>query len=142
LERKTELNSLSDEKGVCPVPYWPDQLREVLRAFYPPEGPADVLGYLKGSGDPNIWRLKAMQHKPQFLILGSTPPTAEEWVNAGKPGPDPIQTVCTNDLWGFIILHGALNPRPWGRIEIVDMEALNNYQSTTIDKFRHELARH
>jgi hypothetical protein len=31
------------------VPYWPDQLRDVLRAFYPPEGPADVLGYLKGS---------------------------------------------------------------------------------------------
>jgi hypothetical protein len=53
-----------------------------------------------------------------------------------------IQTVRANDLWGFIILHGALNPRPWGRIEIADTEALNNYQSTTIDKFRHELARH
>jgi len=118
------------------VPYWLDQLRQVLRDFYPPDGPADVVGYLKGSGDPNVWSLMALRQKPQHLILGSLPPTRETWVAAGKPGQDPIQTIHTRDLDRLIVLYGGFIYRPWGRIELLDAEALKYYQSSTIDSFR------
>jgi hypothetical protein len=45
---------------------WLDQLLEVLRDFYPQDGPQGVIGYLKGSSDPNVWRMKAVQQKPNF----------------------------------------------------------------------------
>jgi len=94
------------------VPYWLDQLRGVLRDFYPPDVPADVVGYLKGSGDPNVWRLMALQQKPQHLILRSLLPTRETWVAAGKPGQDPIQTIHARTLDGFIVLYGGFIYRP------------------------------
>jgi hypothetical protein len=122
------------------VPSWLDQLREVLRDFYPPDGPADVLGYLKGSGDPNVWRLKALQNKPQLLILGSIPPSTREWEAAGKPGSDQIQTILNTHMsGGFIVLYGGMIYRPWGRIEIVDDDALKHYQSATINTFRRQI---
>jgi len=119
------------------VAYWLNQLREVLRDYYPPDGPADVVGYLKGSGDPNDWRMKALQQKNQFMILGSIPPTKEEWAAAGKSSQDPIQTIHPKDLDGLIILYGGFMIRtPWGRIHLIDAETLKYYQSSTIDNFR------
>lgn len=123
--------------------YGLDRLREVLCDYYPADGPADVVGYLKGSGDPNIWRVMARQQQPQLMVLGSLPPTQEDWVAAGKPSTqDPIQTIHTKDLDGFIILYGGFVRRPWGRIELVDADATKYYQSSTIDNFRNNRLRH
>jgi hypothetical protein len=119
---------------------WLDQLRHVLGDYYPPDGPADVVGYLKGSGDPNVWRVKALQHKPQHMVLGSVLPTREEWEAAGKPGQDAVQTIRPKDLDGFIILYsGVMIRTPWGRIELLDADALKYYQSSTIDSFTRNL---
>lgn len=121
--------------------YWLDQLRGVLSDYYPPDGPAGVLGYLRGSGDPNVWHVMALQNKFQHMILGSLPPATEDWVAAGKPSSkDPIQTIRTADIDKdprFIILFGGFVRRPWGRIELLDADALKYYQSTTIDRFRY-----
>jgi|HubBroStandDraft_1064217.scaffolds.fasta_scaffold09699_3 hypothetical protein len=117
--------------------YGLDKLREVLCDYYPADGAADVVGYLKGSGDPNVWRLMARQQQPQMVVLGSLPPTPEDWVAAGKPSAqDPVQTIHTKDLDGFIILYGGFVRRPWGRIELVDADATRYYQASTIDNFR------
>jgi hypothetical protein len=138
---KTQINSPLRFGIEVFVPQWMIELRKVLSNFYPAEGPPDLLGYLKGSGNPDDWRIKAMQKKPQFMILGNVQPTAQDWVDAGKPGTDPIQTIYPGDLNGLIILYGGGRPRPWGRIEIVDNEALQHYQSATIDNFRRNLSR-
>jgi|HubBroStandDraft_2_1064218.scaffolds.fasta_scaffold1454982_1 hypothetical protein len=127
------------------VAHWLDQLRGVLSEFYPPEGPANVVGYLKGSDDPNVWRIKALQYeKPQMLVLGNTPPDAQRWVDAGKFGPadGPVSTVYPEKLNGFIIIYGGFGPLPWGRIELLDNDALTHYQSSTIDAFRNAILRH
>ena len=116
--------------------YWLEQLLEVLRDFYPPDGPEGVIGYLKGTDDPNTWRLMAVQRKPQFLILGSTPPTQQEWVDAGKPYREPIRTVRREHLDGLIILYAGGSPRPWGRIETLDDDAIKYYQDSTINPIR------
>lgn len=114
-----------------------DKLRAVLADYYPADGPADVVGYLKGSGDANIWRVMAMQNQPQMIVLGSNPPAQEDWVAAGKPlAQDPIQTVHAGDLEGFILIYGGFVRRPWGRIELADADAIKYYQSSTIDRFR------
>ena len=125
------------------MPSWRDQLYRVLRDYYPPDGPVDVVGYLKGGGGPEVWRLKAFQNRPEHMILGSVQPTREAWEAAGKSSQDVIQTVHTHDLDGFIILYcGVIGRTPWGRIEILDADAFKNYQSSTIDVFRRNLPRH
>jgi hypothetical protein len=117
--------------------YGLDKLREVLGDYYPADGAADVVGYLKGSGDQNVWRVMAMQQQPQMIVLGSLPPTQEDWVAAGKPSTqEAIQTIHTKDLDGFILIYGGFVRRPWGRIELVDADAIKCYQSSTIDRFR------
>jgi hypothetical protein len=35
---------------------WFDQLKQSLPAYYPTAGPADVVGYLRGSVYPGAWR--------------------------------------------------------------------------------------
>ena len=123
--------------------YGLDRLREVLSDFYPDDGQADVVGYLKGTADANIWRVMARQQPAQMIVLGSVPLTQEEWVAAGKPSrQDPIQTIHTKDLDGFVIIYGGfMVSRPWGKIELVDADAIKYYQSSTIDKFRNECLR-
>jgi hypothetical protein len=117
-----------------------EQLRGVLSDYYPPDGPAGVLGYLKGSGDPNVWYVMSSQNEAQHMILGNLPPTQEDWMAAGKPSNlDQIQTIYT-DLFDkdprLVVLYGGFVRRPWGRIELLDADALKYYQSATIDSFR------
>ena len=55
--------------------HWFGQLRATLRGYYPQSGPADVVGYLRGSADPKVWRIMHFQRKRHpMIILGSTPP--------------------------------------------------------------------
>ncbi|MFZ0707371.1 MAG: hypothetical protein WAM71_17355 [Candidatus Korobacteraceae bacterium] len=123
------------------MPYWIDQLRAVLSDYYPQNGPADVVGYLRGSADPNVWRLMlAQQQRHQMLILGSLPPSAEEWSAAGVNQRSEVQTIRLNHLSGFIVLYGGAVLRPWGQIAVLSNEALQHYQAT-IESFRRNLPR-
>jgi hypothetical protein len=127
------------------VAYWLDQLRGVLSDFYPANGPADVVGYLKGSGNPDDWRIKERAYsKPQFLILGNAPPDQQDWINAGKfgPGDGQIQVILPEMLKGLIIVYGGFGPKPWGEIRILDDAWLKSYQSSTIERFRSAVIRH
>ncbi len=123
------------------MPNWFDQLREVLHTFYPPNGPANVVGYLQGSASPAIWRsMQTQQQRHQMLILGSQPPTQEEWSAAGVANRGQIQTIRLQNLDGFIVLYGGAVYRPWGSIAILSAEALKNYH-LTIENFRRNLPR-
>jgi len=98
--------------------HWFDQLRAVLRDYYPQEGPADVVGYLRGSADPNVWRImRFQQERHQMITLGSAPPTKEEWSAAGVGNRGGTQTIRLNDLDRFIVTYAGFILRPWGRIE-------------------------
>ncbi len=118
---------------------WFDRLRDVLRDFYPNDGPADIVGYLQGSANPNVWRMMlTQQQRHQMLILGSAPPTNEEWSAAGVASRGQIQTIRFGDLNGFIVLYAGAVYRPWGCIAILSTEALKNYHAT-IESFRRNL---
>ena len=123
------------------MPKWLDDLRTVLHDFYPDDGPQNVVGYLKGSADPSVWRIMAMQGREQQMVLGSVPLTVKEWVDAGKPGSEPIQTLTPDHFNGFIIMYNGGSPRPWGKIGIPDQETLKHYQTATLDNFRNSVAR-
>jgi hypothetical protein len=65
---------------------WFDQLKQVLAAYYPAAGSPDVVGYLRGSVDPNVWRnMETANKRNQMVVLGSKRPTYDDWVAAGVP---------------------------------------------------------
>jgi hypothetical protein len=110
---------------------WFDQLRATLRDYYPQDGSANIVGYLRGSPDPNVWRImKFQQERHQMIILGSTPPTKEEWSAAGVGNRGETQTIRLNDLDGFIVMYAGFVLRPWGRIEELSAELLRTYSNT------------
>jgi len=124
------------------VKHWFDQLRAVLSDYYPQDGKKDVVGYLRGSKDPNIWRImRFQQHKHQMLLLGSEPPTQSEWAAAGVGGRTDTNIVFLGDLDNLIVLYGGfMVTRPWGQIHERTPEALQHYQGT-IDSFRRNMPR-
>jgi len=108
---------------------WFDQIRQALPDYYPDSGASDIVGYLRGSISPKVWRqMETDQNRNQMLILGSTEPTLEEWTAAGvasRLDDGPSQVVRLNSLAGFIVLYGGFMLRPWGKICISDRDALN-----------------
>jgi hypothetical protein len=108
--------------------HWFDRLRAALRGYYPQDGPADIVGYLRGSADPNVWRImKFQRERHQMIILGSIPPAKEEWAAAGVGNRGETQTIRLNDLDGFIVTYAGFVLRPWGSIEELSSELLRNY---------------
>jgi hypothetical protein len=103
---------------------WFAQIRQVLRDYYFPDRPADIVGYLRGNDTPGQWRAMASAGYYQFLILGNTEPTPEEWVAAGVAQRDSQSTITTGMLSGFIVLYGGFMLRPWGRIHTMSGDAL------------------
>jgi hypothetical protein len=111
---------------------WFVQLKHALPAYYPISGPADVVGYLRGSGDPSVWRsMERTSRRYQMIVLGSLPPTLEDWGAAGvwQRGFDRQVTVRSTMLAGFIVLYGGFNRRPWGHICTADADALKTFPS-------------
>ncbi len=106
---------------------WFDDLRQALPAYYPPAGLPDVVGYLRGSKDQSVWRNMEQGSRNQMIILGSKPPTAEDWSAAGVAQRGSDQTITQRDLSGFIVLYGGFNRRPWGKIYVLDAEALQHF---------------
>jgi hypothetical protein len=106
---------------------WFDDIKRALSAYYQP-GTTDVVGYLRGSKDPNVWRsMEQTQNRNQMILLGSKPPTAQDWAAAGVAQRGADQTITIRDLAGFIVLYGGFNRRPWGKIFILDDEALAHF---------------
>lgn len=105
---------------------WFDQLKQALPAYYRPDRPAEIVGYLRGSGEPSVWRqMEAIQHRHQMLILGNVEPTNEEWGHAGVAQRGGTQVVTIDKLTGLIVLYGGfmLN-RPWGEIHSQTPDAI------------------
>lgn len=103
---------------------WFLQLKAALPAYYRADRPSDVVGYLRGSVDPTVWRqMAATQNRHQMLILGNTEPTQDEWVAAGVAGRGTSHAVRRGILDGFIVLYGGFMLRPWGQIHAADTDA-------------------
>lgn len=120
---------------------WFDQLSAVLRDFYPSGGGQGIVGYLRGSADPQKWRNMASTRAEQMIILGSVPPTDAEWAAAGVAGRGETQVIRLGDLDKFIITFGGFPvARPWGKISILTVELFRGY-GTTIAQFSAEVAK-
>jgi hypothetical protein len=118
---------------------WFSQLRTVLADYYPQAGPQDIVGYLRGSRDPAVWRSMIQSGREQMIILGSVPPTDEEWAAAGVANRGSVQTIRFNDLWTFIITYGGfMVTRPWGKISTLTTELYRDY-GRTLAQFRGSL---
>jgi hypothetical protein len=118
---------------------WFDQLSGVLSDYYPTASPQDIVGYLRGSSDPKIWRRMAQSRTEQMLILGSVPPTEEQWAAAGVANRGLVQTIRYDDLRTFIITYGGfMVSRPWGKVSILSADVLRNY-GMTVTQFRNAL---
>lgn len=106
---------------------WFDQIKSVLPGYYPANQPADIVGYLRGSSNPAIWRQMREGDRPrhQMIILGSVEPSREAWTAAGVAQRlGEMQTVRFNALNGFIVLYGGFMLRPWGSIHVATADAV------------------
>ncbi|MBT0956758.1 hypothetical protein IV417_05130 [Alphaproteobacteria bacterium KMM 3653] len=99
---------------------WMEQMRQVLRGHYDPAGPADVIGYLRGSADPGVWRQMERTGSGQMIILGNRPPSQREWAAAGVAQRGGEVVVTRAMLNGFMVLYGGFMIRPWGHIVVPD----------------------
>ncbi len=122
---------------------WFEQLRAVLHDYYPANQPQDIVGYLRGSKSPEVWRqMRDDRQRHQMLLLGSVPPTEADWAAAGVAARGTTATVFLRDLNGLIVLYaGFMVTRPWGQIYPLTPEALQHYQTGTLDSFRRNLPR-
>jgi hypothetical protein len=119
---------------------WFQQLRAVLADYYPAAGPQDIVGYLRGSSNPKVWRSMTQTGREQMLILGSVPPTDQEWAAAGVAGRGDVQTIRFDDLRTFIITYGGfMVTRPWGKISILSADLLRTY-GITLSQFTASLS--
>jgi len=121
---------------------WFTQLKQVLTAYYPP-GPADVVGYLRGSASPQVWKSMAQGPAPrhQMLILGNRPPGPEDWVAAGVAQRDAVQTIRLSSLTGLIVLYGGFIRRPWGQICEASHDALTIGFPSSLQSWRTNMPR-
>lgn len=113
---------------------WFDDLKQALPAYYPAGSLPDVVGYLRGSKDQKVWRnMELTQQRTQKIILGSRPPSPQEWAEAGVSQRGSDQTITFNDLLGFIVLYAGFQRRPWGAIHILSAEGLRNFPMQIAD---------
>jgi len=106
---------------------WFDDLKQALPAYYPPTSPSNIVGYLRGSVDPNVWRSMERAGRHQMLILGSAPPNIADWVAAGVSARGSDQIVTISNLNGFIVLYGGFVRRPWGQLHIMTADGLRSF---------------
>ena len=107
---------------------WFDQLERAIPAYYPPASSSDIVGYLRGDKNPAVWRtMEQARQRHQMLLLGSIPPTQQDWIDAGVAQRTGEHTIVFNDLWGFIVIPENFVPRPWGSIHIVSAQAVQDY---------------
>lgn len=114
---------------------WYEQLRAVLSDYYPQGSPQDVIGYLRGDTNPKVWRNMIKTRTEQMMILGSVPPTDEQWAAAGVANRGAVQAIRVDDLRTFIVTYGGfMQSRPWGKISTLSTDELRRY-GITISQF-------
>ncbi|HET6197590.1 MAG TPA: hypothetical protein VFE12_17645 [Acetobacteraceae bacterium] len=107
---------------------WFDDLKAAIPGYYPAGGLPNVVGYLRGAKDPGVWRnMEQVGNRNQMIILGSRPPGPQDWLAAGVAQRGSDQTITLTDLAGFIVLYGGFVRRPWGKIYVLDAEALQHF---------------
>ena len=94
------------------------QLRAVLNRYYLPAPAPPVVGYLRGSVTPGIWRAKIADHNEQLMLLGNAEPTAADWANAGvEHRTGETQQITLPMLNAFVLTYGGfMAGRPWAAI--------------------------
>ena len=108
---------------------WFDQIRLALPEYYRSDRPNVIVGHLRGSSDPAVWRMMEVAGRNQMVLLGNVEPNREDWEAAGvAQRADQPTAITLNTLSGFIILYAGFIRRPWGRIHLTSAEALKNYQ--------------
>lgn len=120
---------------------WFVQLKQALPGYYAPGRPADIVGYLRGSVDPAVWRQMAQsQGRHQMLILGNAEPTQKEWDAAGVGQRGASQPVRFASLAGLIVLYGGFMLRPWGQIHPTTPEALSTGFPASLQSWKRNYA--
>ena len=108
---------------------WFDRIKLALPEYYRSDRPNDIVGYLRGSVDPSVWRGMEATGRNQMLLLGNVEPDREDWEAAGvAQRAGQAQSVTIKTLNGFVVLYAGFIRRPWGRIHVTSAEALTNYQ--------------
>ena len=117
---------------------WFDQIRQVLPGYYRDNRPPEIVGYLRGSTSPMIWREMEAGDRPrnQMLILGNTEPTRDEWIAAGVEQRGELHEVRYAMLGGFIVLYAGFMFRPWGRIHTVSADAVSIGFPTSLNDWK------
>ena len=117
---------------------WFDQVKQVLPGYYVAGQPADIVGYLRGSASPAIWRAMQQGNRPrnQMLVLGNREPSREEWIAAGVEQRGEQHVIRFAELTGFIVLYGGFMLRPWGRIHTISPEALTVGFAASLNDWR------
>ena len=100
---------------------WFQQLRAALPAYWP-SGAGRHRGLPAGQRNPLDWRRLIQDGREQMIVLGSVPPSNEDWVAAGVAQRGPFRPFATADLATFIITYGGFIRRPWGKISTLSME--------------------
>lgn len=104
---------------------WFEQLRQALSSYYPAGGDRTIVGYLQGSSSPHVWaQMERTQSRHQMLILGSEPPTPQDWVAAGVNQRGSVQVIRIGTLGGWVVLYGGFMRRPWGELHEATPDAL------------------
>lgn len=117
-----------------------NQLRQVLSPFYLRDD-TQIVGYLRGSDSPAVWRSMENTGRAQMKILGNQEPTAAQWDAAGvghRSGA--TSAIKFPDLQGFIILYGGfMVDRPWGKIFVESRDASEIGFRGTLEHFEREV---
>ena len=103
---------------------WIIQMKSTLRDHYDPARDESIVGFLRGTGNPAIWRSMHGAGSGQMIILGNRPPSNEDWIAAGVAQRGTEVTVTTPMLLGFMVLYGGFMFRPWGHIVVPNSDVL------------------
>ncbi len=115
--------------------HWFERLKNCLALHYDPSFPKDVVGFLQGSQDRNVWLKMAEAGSGQMLVLGNRPPSSKEWEAAGVAQRHNIQEIKIKDLNGFVIVYGGFMYRPWGHIVVSTSGIMGDAFSASIQSW-------
>jgi len=105
---------------------WFDELKRVLPRYYLKRHPLNIVGYLRGAGGPNQWRVSALIGRNQAIILGNEPPTQKDWTEAGFTQRKRHQhAILIQNISGWIVLQNGGSDRPWGQLIEIEEECLS-----------------
>ncbi|MGI9356935.1 MAG: hypothetical protein ACR2PF_17475 [Rhizobiaceae bacterium] len=102
---------------------WFDDLKEALPRFYTRQYPLNIVGYIRGAGSPDQWRVEDLMGHNQPIILGNELPTRKDWEDAGIVQSKRHQhVIIIQDITGWIVLKNGGSRRPLGQLFEIDDE--------------------